>query len=215
MRMRLTCGLAALAVIHAAALTASAQNQFGNPGFEDPLLVTTDGPPFVGSWEAFNGGGAGSGYAATNPRNGTGHLNVNINNTPNSFAGAFQDVANLVAGQAVTFSGYHMSLTNPLGVATEFRIEWRNSGSNTEVGRTPNSTTGPGTTYSLFSLNATVPAGADTARAVYAIQTFGGEPNPGDNGVVFVDDMSFIIVPEPTSIAALGAASVLLRRRRR
>ena len=36
----------------------SAQNLLVNPGFEDP--ITSDGPPFVGFWEAFNGGGGAS-----------------------------------------------------------------------------------------------------------------------------------------------------------
>ena len=31
----------------------TAQNLLVNPGFEDP--ITQDGPPFVGSWEGFNG----------------------------------------------------------------------------------------------------------------------------------------------------------------
>src|SRR5439155_17515240 len=34
----------------------TAQNLLTDPSFENPVLFTQDGPPFVGSWEAFNGG---------------------------------------------------------------------------------------------------------------------------------------------------------------
>ena len=125
----------------------------------------------------------------------------------------FQDVPNLTPGTPVTLSGYHATPTNPLGVGVEFRIEWRNSAGNTEVSRTPNSTTVPTAAYSPFTLSSIVPAGADTARVVYAIQSFG--PEPGNTGVVYVDDVSF--VPEP-SAAALGLAVLgfgCLRRRGR
>ena len=202
---------AVLAVLALAAAPASAE-QLANGSFEAP--ITTDGAPFVGSWEAFNGG---AGSQATNssamPRTGAQHLALSIANTDNTFAGVFQDVPNLTAGTPVTFSGYHLTTTNPLGVGVEFRIEWRKSSTNTEVSRTPNSSLVPTSVYSPFSLAATVPVGADTARVVYAIQSFGSEP--GNSGVVYVDDLSFI--PEPsTAVLSLGALglSCLCRRRR-
>jgi hypothetical protein len=54
------------------------------------------------------------------------------------------------------------------------------------------------------------------ARVVYAIQTFSGGPT--NNGTVFVDDMSVVMIPEPASIALVGAGMlglVAFRRRRR
>lgn len=57
--------------------------------------------------------------------------------------------------------------------------------------------------YAPFTVSAVVPAGADKARMVYAIQTFSGGPT--NNGVVFVDDVSFS-VPEPKNILLLGTA---------
>jgi len=199
------------------ALTASqvlAANQLVNPGFEDP--VTSDGPPFVGSWEAFNGGaGTSSNNSTTTPRNGLQDLRLAITNTDNTFAGAFQDVL-VTAGSPALFSVWHMSPSSPLDLTVEVRIEWRNSVSNTEISRTPNSNPVPTGAYSQFSLASTVPAGVDTARLVYAIQTFSGGPT--NNGIVFVDDAFYDAVPEPASVALLGLGvigSVIFGRRSR
>lgn len=201
----------ALSLALAAALSsgqALAANLFANPGFEDP--VTYDGPPFVGSWEAFQGGGATSANSAVMPRSGAQSLQLDINNATNTFAGAFQDVP-VSPGQLLTFSGYSASLFDN-GASNELRFEWRNSVSNTEVSRTPNFSPAPLTTsYSPFEMSAVVPAGVDIARIVYAIQSFGGPPAQ----TVFLDDVSATVVPEPTTalLAAAGFAAMIRRRR--
>jgi hypothetical protein len=205
--------IAGMSVLLAAVAAPRALGQIANGGFESP--VTTDGPPFVGFWEAFNGG-AGTQSANSNnmPRSGAAHLILGINNTDNTFAGVFQDVPGLTPGASVTFGGYHLTTSNPLDVGIEYRIEWRNSGTDTEVSRTANSTTPlpPLNQYAPFSLTATVPAGADTARVVYAVQSFG--PGATNSGTVFVDDVSF--VPEPAAaMLVLPAAAVACARRRR
>jgi hypothetical protein len=190
-----------------------AANLFLNSSFEDP--ITFDGPPFVGSWEGFSGGGASSGNSLIMPRTGAQSLGLSINNSINTFAGAFQDVSGLLAGTEYTFSGWHATPSNPLDLGVEIRIEWRNSLSNSEVSRTPNSTPIPSSTYSPFSMNGTVPVGADVARVVYAIQSF--STSPLGNGTVYVDDVSFTVVPEPSAMALLslgGLALVALRRQR-
>jgi hypothetical protein len=192
------------------AASAGAANLVVNAGFEDP--VTTDGPPFVGFWEAFTSAGSTSGNSTTLPRTGLQSLELSIVNTDSTFAGAFQEVT-VIPGVEYTFSGWHASLSSPLDLGTEVRIEWRNSLG--EVARTPNVSPVPTSVYSLFELTAEVPAGADIARMVYAIQTFGGEPS--NNGTVYVDDVSFALVPEPSSLILLGAgglALALMRRRR-
>lgn len=214
MRKNIILGGASLLFVACAAMPASAANLLANPGFES--AVTYDGPPFIGSWEAFNGGaGSSAANSAVTPRSGAQDLELSINATDNTFAGAFQDVGGLVPGQIATFSGFHQTTSAVLGVASEYRIEWRNSGNlGTEISRVQLTNSPVLNQYTSFSVTGPVPAGADTARLVYAIQTFGGEPAAGNTGIVHVDDVSFV-VPEPTSIAALGAAGLLLGRKRR
>ena len=212
------CAVAALVVIVLSGSNASAQNLLANPSFEDP--ITFDGEPFVGFWEGFSGGGpnASASNSTVSPRTGTMNLDLTINNQDASFAGVFQEVPGLTAGLEATWSGFHRTPTSPtvFGLGLEYRIEWRNSVTNTEVSRTPNSTTPvPTDAYAPFSLTAIVPAGADTARVVYAIQTFGGEPTPTNTGTVFVDDVSFTVVPEPSALALAGLGALGMLRRRR
>lgn len=204
---RVFAAVMTVASVFCMAETASA-NLLANPGFEDP--VTMDGPPFVGSWEAFTAGAPLAQNSSIMPLSGAQHLELFIDNLGNQFAGAFQDVPNLIPGQEVTFSGWHKLASGASG-GTEIRIEWRDSVSNTEITRTSNlvpTTTGD---YTEFSLSSVVPAGADTARAVYAIQSFGGVLTQQ----VFLDDMSFTAVPEPASFALLGLAMVSLVGTRR
>ncbi len=196
-------------------LTASpfAANLVVNGGFEDP--ITYDGPPFVGSWEGFQGGGASAANSTDMPLTGLQSLELSIASTVNTFAGAFQDVPGLAAGTEYTFGGWHASTSSPLNLGVEVRIEWRNSVSGNEVGRTPNLTPIPGTIYLPFSLTTAVPVGADTARLVYAVQSFSTAPL-GD-GTVYLDEVSFSVVPEPSSALLLGVgcmALVALRQRR-
>jgi MYXO-CTERM domain-containing protein len=194
---------------------AAAQNLLTDPGFENPALFTADGPPFIGSWEAFNGG---AGTFAVNdtlsPRSGTHDAHLNITATNNSFAGFFQDVP-VTPGVLYTYTGWHESSNlNPLDYVTEARIEWRNSGSNTEVSRNQILPIAVAQ-YTPFALAIAAPAGADTARVVYAIQTF-SDTGTSNTGNVFVDDLSLTAVPEPSAIvlAVLGGLALLRTRRR-
>lgn len=205
--------LVAILAIATCSRQAAAQNLLADPGFETPALFTADGPPFVGSWEAFNGG---AGTFAINdtvsPRSGAMDAHLNITATSNSFAGIFQDVP-VLAGLSYTFSGWHKSANlNPADYVTEARFEWRNSVSNTEVTRNQILPVA-GAQYTPFSLTFAAPAGADTARVVYAIQTFSdtGTLNTGD---VFLDDFS-VTVPEPSSIMLMGLGGLALLRVRR
>jgi hypothetical protein len=211
--MTRTClGWLAAASILVAAGGAGAQT-VANPSFDDPLV--TMGPDGVGVWFAFNGGGtASASLATTEPHTSASHLNLQILNANNNFAGVFQDVLGLTPGQTVTYSAWNKATTSPVGLAAELRIEWRNPGNTAEVSRTGNMVPTLSTDYTKYSFDAVVPAGAAGARLVYAIQTFG--PEPGDTGTVFVDDVSLTVVPEP-GCAALGGIALMalagLRRR--
>lgn len=201
-----------LAVCVAATLSFAATNAQGNlltdPSFEGAL--TFDGPPFVGSWEGFNGGaGSSASNGTTNPLSGLQTLELAITATANTFAGAFQDVAGLTPGDNVEWSGWTFETVGSISGGSEIRIEFRDSVNNVEITRTPNlAPTFTQGQYEFWSVPAVVPAGADTARLVYAIQSFGG----ADNQLVYVDDVSF--TPEPASLALLGLGGLALLRRR-
>jgi PEP-CTERM motif len=200
-----------VAVLSVTASQASA-NLLANPGFESP--ITMDGPPFVGSWEGFQGGGASAANGSSMPRSGAMEVDLGLT-TINTFAGVFQDVP-VTALSPVTFSGWHKAGTSPLNLGTEIRIEWRNSVSDTEVSRTANLTPVATADYTQFVLATSAPATANIARVVYAIQSFSTAPL--GNGGVFIDDFS-VTVPEPSTstLALAGIASIagiLVYRRR-
>jgi hypothetical protein len=202
----------AVAVILLAGTQATA-NLLVNPSFEDP--ITSDGAPFVGFWEGFAGGGASSTRDTVMPRTGQGHLALAIDNTNNTFAGAFQDVEGLSPGQLMNFNLWHKTPSLPYSLISEVRIEWRKTGQVPEVSRTPNLVIPPTLDYTPVSLVAPVPAGADTARVVYAIQSFDNTGLP-DIGTVYVDDASLTVIPEPATLAVLATSAVgLLSVRRR
>lgn len=199
----------------AAATTANAGvNLLANGSFEDD--ITFDGPPFIGLWEGFSSGAPGTATSQQTlmPRSGNRHVELSILGDDNSFAGVFQDV-NVTAGDMYTFSGWHMAVTPALNIGIEFRIEWRDSVNGTEVGRTPNETLAPtpGGGYEEFSLTAMALAGADTARVVYAIQTFGGDGDGSNTGTVYLDDFSFVPAPGTAALMALGGLAAARRRR--
>ncbi len=91
-----------------------------------------------------------------------------------------------------------------------WRVGWRDSVANSEISRTQLTASPLGSDYKEFIVASTIPVGADTARLVYAIQSFGGATNQ----TVFVDDVNFNYVPEPAtaSLLALGGLAMLRRR---
>jgi hypothetical protein len=207
-----TATILSLAVMSLAALPVAANiNLLVDGDFENP--ITFDGPPFVGVWEGFAGGGAAAANSAVLPFTGAQSLALSISGTPNTFAGAFQDVPGLVSGDSYNISGWHATTSSQLDLGVEVRVEWRNSGSNTEISRTPNFTPVPSADYSPFGFTAQVPAGADIARVVYAVQSFSTAPL--GNGTVYVDDLAFTVVPEPTVVTLVGLGALALAARRR
>lgn len=204
-----TCAAAALLVAFSAAHASA--NLLFDPGFESP--ITKDGPPFVGSWEGFNGANANSDSTPTLPLSGSQSLEIFVGDA-NSFAGAFQDIPAL-EGDEVTWSGWHALQTGSPSGGTEIRIEWKDAGGNGN-GDTGNTTPVliPDSTFVPFSLTATAPAGTSFARLVYAVQSFGAAPGQ----FVFVDDVSGTVVPaipEPASLGLAALAGLALIGRRR
>ncbi len=206
--MRECIKFASIAV--AVASCAASAGVLGNASFEEDIFG--DFPPASGSWVSFSAdgdqfmGGDVAFSSAAMARTGARSMELGIT-VANSFAGAFQDVGGLSAGDAWTFGGWHKSL----GVAggTEIRIEWRDSVNDVEISRTPNLAPTVGSDWEEFMLTDFVPVGADSARIVYAIQSFGA----GIDQSVFVDDVYF--VPAPGALALLGLGGLTATRRRR
>lgn len=176
-------------------------NLIGEGGFEEPLTFSSF--PYVGSWIAFSGSGNpfASNATAINttlmPFSGSQSLELTIDNAANTFAGVFQDIAGLSAGQTVTYSGWHKSLGDQGGV--EIRIEWIDMFDNI-VGNTGNLVPSVGASFEQFWLQAIVPENITYGRVVYAVQSFSG----AEVQKVFVDDIYVSAVPEPTSLAIFG-----------
>lgn len=211
MMKQLMSGMSAAALGLAVACAAPASaNLLTNPGFETAPFV--DDGSGVGKWQPFGGTGIGlptlSTIDSTMPLSGANNAHLQLDNIANQFAGLFQDVS-VSAGDNVVFSGWTKDLGLDAG-GGEIRIEWRDSVANVEVTRTPNTVPvlTPGE-YTQWSLATLVPAGADTARVVYAIQSFGAGPNQNH----LLDDLSF--VPEPASLALLGLGGLMVAGRRR
>jgi hypothetical protein len=195
------------------ALSSAQAFVLANPGFESEAPLVDDGNG-IGKWNAFSDGSVGNQFSnsTVNPRNGAQSLRLEMANA-DGFAGVFQDVP-VLAGGMITYSGWHTLSSGNAG-GSEIRIEFRDSVGNTEVSRTGNLAPVIGDTYEEFSLIETVPAGADTARVVYAIQSFGAAPPQ----VVDVDDMSVsgsAVVPEPSAslLALLCVVGFAARRLR-
>lgn len=211
--MTLTLALAS----SAASAAVIGQNLLVNPGFEDPITFE---PPFEGKWVGFQGPGEPFvnlfvGSSPFNPRTGDQSLEVVIFDFSGTFIGVFQEVTGLSPGLKATFSGWIAGISEGGSAApgTEIRIEWVDSASGQEIGRTDNLTPVLTDTYEQFSLMDIVPVGADTARVVFVLQSFTGPANLHE---AFLDDTSFSVVPLPGALilmlSALAPLSLLRKR---
>ncbi|MEO0529003.1 MAG: hypothetical protein AAF266_00350 [Planctomycetota bacterium] len=200
--------LSAFALMVAGTQQAIAGNLLTNPGFETAPFV--DDGSGVGKWQPFADGSMGntSEIGSLMPRTGANAAELNLVNA-NGFAGFFQDIP-AVPGFDAEWSVWAKDALGGGGAAIEMRIEYRDSVANSEVSRTGNLVPTLTTDYELVTLTDTVPAGADTARVVFAVQSFGAAPPIS----VYVDD-AFATAPEPTTAVMAGLAGLALAARRR
>lgn len=211
---RMVLVLAGLLVTWAPSAVRGANNLLVDPGFEG--LIVYDGPPAVGGWDGFSdtpGTVSGAGFGSGAQR--TGAQQATLFTTGNDhFAGIFQDVL-VGEGSRVAFEGWHVDASLSNGQGIEIRLEYLDSGTGTEIGSTPNATPDAlGAAYEPFAITGTVPVGADTVRAVYAVSSFGGPIRQR----IYVDDVSLRIIPEPASLLlliGLGGPLLSLRSTRR
>ncbi len=215
MNRSITASAVALALI-----ATSAGAQIADPGFEATLDF--DNVDFTDSWEGFFGtfsdpaGTPFSRFGSIDVLSGSQALEIGVD-SDDSFAGAFTQVNGLVPGQPVAFSVFAKTPDlAALTAETQIRIEFFDS-SDMFVDQTGNLLPVVTDTYTLFSQTGVVPAGADRARLVLALDSGDPPDNPfrGDNGTVFFDDARFVVVPEPASLGFLSIAGLTLLRRRR
>jgi hypothetical protein len=196
--------LSATAAVAMATSNAAAQNALSNPGFEDP---TVDMGSAEGNWFRFASATGASTESTAMPRSGSRHIDLSIVGA-NQFAGVYQLLPNVGAGQTVTFTGWHKSVENPFNATIELKLEWQGNPQNRVDLLTL------GSDYEQFTHTGVAPAGTTGLTVTYAISSFGA--GQGD-ATVYIDDFSATIIPEPAAFGMLGAAAlglVALRRRR-
>jgi hypothetical protein len=194
--------LAAIAVLMHFALQASAQNLVENPSFEDPT-VTMGSANDV--WFRFGSGANGASAESTAmPRTGSRHIALELIG-PNQFAGVFQNLNMTInPGDILNFTGFAKNASSgPFNATQEIKLEWQGA-PNPPQSRLDDLTLG--TTYEMFSHTAVAPAGTTGLVVTYAISSFGA----GQTGssLVFLDDISVTIVPEPAAIGLFGLGSL-------
>lgn len=202
----------------AASAATMGENLLGNAGFESPIEFLP--PPPENDWFAFGGAGEGGenfgAFSSTNnPRTGERSAEIFIFDFSGTFVGIFQEVDGLQPGLETRFSGWLTGLSEggSADSGVEIRIEWVESASGNEIGRTDSLMPALTDTWEMFSVMGTVPEGADAARMVFDLQSFTG---PAGLNVAFLDDTSFTVVPLPGALilmlGALGSLSLFRKR---
>ena len=189
---------------------ALAQNLVENPSFEGPT-VTTGSANDV--WFRFGSGASGTSSESTvSPRTGSRHIALQLVG-PNQFAGVFQNLNQAISpGTIVEFSGFARNATGaPFNATQEIKLEWQGS-PNPPQNRLD--VLSLDSAYEEFTHTGVAPVGTTGLVVTYALSSFGAGQS-GDH-LVYLDDITVRIVPEPASVGVLGLGAALfgLARRR-
>jgi hypothetical protein len=200
--------LAVLVTLTLVASQASAQNQVENPSFEDPTVDTGSANDV---WFRFGSGGNGVSVESTAmPRTGSRHIALELVGS-NQFAGVFQNLNRTVnPGATATFTGWAKNASGaPFNATQEIKLEWQGAAQNRVDVLTL------GSDYEMFTHTGVAPAGTTGLVVTYAISSFGAGQG---NSLVYLDDITVTIIPEPATIglAGMGALALIgIARRRR
>lgn len=221
-RPHLPALLVAPALLFAAAPIASA-NLLTNPSFETPDASGGDVP--AGDWTDWEKvSGAAGQYAITDDiaaRTGDQVLRIQAP-TGTNFAMVRQTVA-VTAGELYKFSAYVFnSSATPLAAdyITNINIFFTDiNGQQIDsfASGSFDSTTLPQDAWTLLSTQGVAPVGSVAAQLRITVRKPGGGGSTSDNRILYFDDASFTLVPEPASgglaLLGLGGLAMLSRRR--
>ena len=202
--------LAALTVCMLIVPQAIAQNLVENPSFEDPTVEMGSANDV---WFRFGSGVNGTSSESTAmPRSGSRHIALQLVGAQ-QFAGVFQNLNMTVnPGEIVTFTGWAKNASGaPFNATQEIKIEWQGS-PNPPQSRLD--ILSLDSDYEMLSHTATAPAGTTGLVVTYALSSFGA--GQSGNSLVYLDDITVTLVPEPaTGLLAFGSLVALARRRRK
>ena len=189
---------------------APAQNLVDNPSFEAPTVSSGSANDV---WFRFGSGENGTASESTvSPRTGSRHIALQLAG-PNQFAGVFQNLNQTIhPGDVVQFSGFARNASGAAFNATqEIKLEWQGS-PNPPQNRLDDLTLG--SAYEQFTHTGVAPAGTTGLVVTYALSSFG--PGQSGDSLVYLDDITVTIVPEPATVGVLGLGAALfgLARRR-
>lgn len=194
-----------LSAVALAACALPASAQINNGGFE----LAPTAPPTAGDWQ-YNGAGAGRDGSNVH----SGSFSANLDNvTQGSNANVLQqtDAGTITPGTTYVLK-YWAQGSYGVGGIGQAQLSFMNAGAGILPGSPTFINIPASAGYVQYSQTFTAPANA--SRLFLAFNAVTGAVQ-GSTSHLYVDDVSFSIVPEPATLSVLAASGSLLFRRRR